>query len=131
MLSERDQCQAIELLSRISCAAYGALQLKRVRPSGPFAARCNLCDADTYPKVKQRAAYPESVQDSQAIFSKLIRLPCFVQSGRQRLVAMVALRRLVVHTVDADFLDIESSSPGQWCIQSLQSSIRELRIAAG
>lgn len=44
---------------------------------------------------------------------------------------MISLRRLVLHCNQAGFLNLETSIPGQWCIQSLNSSIRELRIAAG
>lgn len=45
--------------------------------------------------------------------------------------AMVALRRMARHSTGNEFWDIEKSGPGQWCLQSLQSHIRELRIAAG
>lgn len=44
---------------------------------------------------------------------------------------MVALRRVILHARDAEVLDLEKSVLGQWCLQALQSSLRELRIAAG
>lgn len=44
---------------------------------------------------------------------------------------MIALRRLVVHCENPQFINLETSAPGQWCLQSLNSSIRELRIASG
>lgn len=44
---------------------------------------------------------------------------------------MAAVRRIAKHSVDSDFLDIELSVTAQWCLKSLQSSIRELRVAAG
>lgn len=44
---------------------------------------------------------------------------------------MVALRRIILHARDPEVLDLEKSALGQWCLQALQSSIRELRIAAG
>lgn len=44
---------------------------------------------------------------------------------------MVCLRRLIVHADDQASLDLETSELGKWCLQSLQSSVRELRIAAG
>ncbi len=65
------------------------------------------------------------------MFSNIIKLPSFLESRRLRVVAMVALRRIVRHSQSEDFWDLEKSGPGQWCIQSLHSSIRELRIAAG
>lgn len=53
---------------------------------------------------------------------------------------MMALRRLVHHCEDRDFLDLDRAgpadvavlTPGRWCLQSLiNSSVRELRVAAG
>ena len=44
---------------------------------------------------------------------------------------MIALRRLIWHSDDPELWDLERSLLGQWCLQSLQSSLRELRIAAG
>lgn len=44
---------------------------------------------------------------------------------------MIALRRVVLHSRDPKMLDLEKSILGQWCLQALQSSLRELRIAAG
>lgn len=52
---------------------------------------------------------------------------------------MIGLRRLVNHCEDRNFLDLDRAgsadvallTPGRWCLQSLNSSVRELRIAAG
>lgn len=44
---------------------------------------------------------------------------------------MVALRRVISHSKDSKVLDLEKSILGQWCLQALQSSLRELRITAG
>lgn len=44
---------------------------------------------------------------------------------------MISLKRLIVHTDDPEVFDLETSLLGQWCLKSLQSSMRELRIAAG
>ena len=44
---------------------------------------------------------------------------------------MLALRRIAHHSSDQRFLDLRLPGPGQWCLQSLSSSLRELRIAAG
>ncbi len=65
------------------------------------------------------------------MFSNIVKLPNFLESRRPRVFAMVALRRIARHSTHGEFWDLEKSGPGQWCIQSLHSSIRELRIAAG
>lgn len=43
----------------------------------------------------------------------------------------MALRRYILHSIDPDFLNIQRSSLASWCVRSLKSSIRELRIVAG
>ena len=44
---------------------------------------------------------------------------------------MIGLRRLLNHSDQPDFLDLEASGAGRWCLQSLNSSVRELRMSAG
>lgn len=66
-----------------------------------------------------------------SIFDRILRLPSFLESRRPRVVAMVSLRRILRHSKDPELWDLERSGPGHWCLQSLQSSIRELRLAAG
>ncbi|PHH79154.1 hypothetical protein CDD80_5521 [Ophiocordyceps camponoti-rufipedis] len=127
--SEDRQCLAVELLSRICCAADESFSMD---PE----ARCLICEG-----ARDSGALRPSSSKSEArlVFCKLIRLPKFLESQRPRVVAMIGLRRLVHHCEDGDFLDLERSGfgdvlipgPGQWCLQSLNSSLRELRVAAG
>lgn len=66
------------------------------------------------------------------MFVGIIKLPAFMASRRPRVVAMLSLRRILQHSPDAQFWDLQRPGGlGQWCTQSLQSSIRELRLAAG
>ena len=44
---------------------------------------------------------------------------------------MVALRRYTAHFHNTEFMDLSSSPLGQWCVGSLKSTSRELRISAG
>ncbi|KAL9566383.1 hypothetical protein ACKAV7_009298 [Fusarium commune] len=67
----------------------------------------------------------------EALFTKLIRLPALAESRRPRVAAMLAIRRVILHCEDTELLNLETSGLGQWCLQSLNSSVRELRIAAG
>jgi serine/threonine-protein kinase ATR len=130
-LPDADQCYAIELLSRICCATDETLHVDSLpsRRLGNMACLC--CQIGKTGKAAPNSTGAATKREAQKIFAKLIRLPCFVGSKRPRVIAMMALRRLVFHTNDAEFFDLETSGPGQWCIQSLQSSLRELRIAGG
>lgn len=67
-----------------------------------------------------------------AMFASIIKIPAFLESRRPRVVAMISLRRILQHLPDHQFWDLQRPGGlGQWCTQSLQSSIRELRLAAG
>ena len=65
------------------------------------------------------------------LFIEIIKFPAFLGSMRPRITAMIILRRMARHWRNAELLDLEKSEAGQWCLQSLRSSVRELRIAAG
>jgi serine/threonine-protein kinase ATR len=66
------------------------------------------------------------------MFADIIKLPAFLTSRRPRVVAMISLRRILRHSTDTDLWDLQRAGGlGRWCTQSLQSSIRELRLAAG
>ena len=124
--SRGSQCLALDLLSRIGCVSDGMAEGSL--PSLDCA-KCPVCD------LKRNSKPIKELQDtkyvSRAIFSKLIQTNPFMESRRPRVAAMLALRRLVRHCEDSSFMNLETSGPGQWCLQSLNSSVRELRIAAG
>ena len=70
-------------------------------------------------------------RDSDAMDNHAIRHHNQKNSVEDDVTAMIALRRFAKHCRDVEFLDLEVSVPAQWCLKSLQSSMRELRIAAG
>jgi len=92
---------------------------------------CSFCDYFKIENLPPRCLNLEAKTEAYASLENLVRLPAFRESKRPRIIAMMALRRFAKHSVDPDFLDMEVSKPAFWCFQSLSSSIRELRIAAG
>nr|POF04074.1 protein kinase rad3 [Quercus suber] len=62
--------------------------------------------------------------------SSLIQLPELRQSKKMRVLAMVALKEAAKHSKDPNYVDLAESPSGQFCLGSLHSSLRELRIAA-
>ncbi|KAK4155321.1 hypothetical protein C8A00DRAFT_42044 [Chaetomidium leptoderma] len=126
-----DQCHLIDLISRIPCAADHTLKPRRIGSSATPAFHCSFCSEakpiDTPPEHRHEEAKAVGI----SMFSRVIKLPSFLESRRPRVFAMISLRRLVRHSTNGELWDLEKSVPGQWCLQSLQSSIRELRIAAG
>jgi len=129
-MSQERQCQTLDLLSRICCSADGTLRLRQKTPDLPMQLECLFCsksDGIVPPKCLNRAARDQAI----SCFIAIIRLPGFQEFKRSRVFAMVALRRLAKHSPSLGFLDFETSFPGQWCLDCLRSSIRELRVAAG
>lgn len=118
-------------MSYLFCAAEGTLEIKADGSSGMTRFRCTICSGQESPKKDHDV---DTKLVAFKFFSSLVKLPGFIESKRPRIIAMLALRRVVRHTRrpgELGWWDLETSKPGQWCLQSLNSSIRELRIAAG
>ena len=96
-----------------------------------FQGRCSVCDTTM---VNNRLEHFGDDTNYNAVFTLLIDLLHLIpkeKSRRPRIAVMIAFRRLLLHSNDLDHLEIANSPLGLWCMQSLQSSTRDLRIAAG
>lgn len=88
---------------------------------------CAICD----PEPKADPAVPVQNTGPDELINIFVALVPLVQwSAKARVVAMLALRRLLAHTSTLEHLDISNCAVGEWCLQSLRSSSRELRISA-
>lgn len=123
----------IEMLSRVCCAADGTLTVTRGSEIGEPRTHCLLCDDGARESFTESKCLDMSSKAAAcAMFSSIVKIPAFLESRRPRVVAMICLRRILRHSPDSQFWDLQrAGGPGQWCTQSLQSSIRELRLAAG
>jgi serine/threonine-protein kinase ATR len=131
-LNDADRCKAIEYLGRIPCASSGYLTVTRV--DGKIVkTKCLLCEGMELPDSvgRDEHMWQDISQDAILTFSNLVKSAAFLDSRRPRVLAMLALRRFALHYDDSELLDLEVSYLGQWCLSSLSSSIRELRVAAG
>lgn len=115
------------------CAANGSLFVTRDLDDNISDSKCFLCDRTPPPgSVELDARRCQAVcGDAVVTFTKLIKSPAFAEARQPRVLAMVALKRFTSHFNNPDFKDLSSSPLGQWCVGSLTSSARELRIAAG
>ena len=66
-----------------------------------------------------------------AIFSELFQLLQMPKRRGPRIAAMNALKHLLLHAPSGEHHDLTESIYGQWCLQALRASVRELRVAAG
>ncbi|EGO53602.1 phosphatidyl inositol 3-kinase [Neurospora tetrasperma FGSC 2508] len=129
------QCRVIELISFVPCATDNTLGLEEGRlGSLAFSSaslECAHCSIFGYSAFTQACDDAVTKTTAYKILEKLVKSPGFRDSRRPRVYAMVRLQRMLRHTVLPKFRDLEQSILGQWCVQSLRSSIRELRIGAG
>ena len=90
-----------------------------------------MCDLDNNDMALNKPDTSDQLKKLLLTLSNLIGLPKSQKSRQPRIAAMMALGRVLSHTSDESYLNLATSGMGQWCLQALQSSIRELRIAAG
>lgn len=114
-------CASARTLSHISSCEEQVLEQMK----------CHICDAETGADSKFTAWEGAESEEAFSTIAGLIKLLKNQKYRRPRVGAMLAMRRLLSHTVNVDHLNLTTSPFGQWCLQALHSSIRELRIAAG
>lgn len=119
------------MITHLACAADTTLRLVTKGFASTGSLQCSFC-------LGQIAAKAESTTGSDSLESiaseslaKIVRLDAFRESRRPRIIAVIGLRRMIRHCRKAELWDLEKSVLGQWCLQCLHSSQRELRIAAG
>lgn len=133
-ISEAERCTMVKDLGLLSCALAGSLAEAPVVGSkwgwGPY--KCSYCDAEV---VKSSSTVRPCADDKNIeLFKTLemfLRLDNFQRSVGVRVWAMMSLKRMLNHTRDLMHLSLAQSALGRWCINALQSSKREIRIAAG
>lgn len=130
-LNEADRCKAIKILGQIPCASHGSLTIVHDQGGAIRDSKCSICEGSKPLNIIEETPDRIASQEAILIFSKLVKSAAFLDSRKPRVLAMIALKRFAVHFKNPEFVDLEVSSLGQWCLQSLRSSIRELRLAAG
>lgn len=132
-LTDEDRSRAFEYLGMIPCASNNSLIVTRDDDGRIVKWQCSQCD-DTIPTMPMMLN-PRRCQtvcgEAIPIFAKLVNSQAFLESRQPRILGMIALRKYTAHFHDDSFMDLTSSPLGQWCVGSLNSSTRELRISAG
>jgi serine/threonine-protein kinase ATR len=130
-LNNADRCKSMEYLGQVPCASSGSLTVVHGQAGTIRSLKCAICEGASLTTLTTERPNERVSREAILTFSKLISSSAFLDSRRPRVMAMIALRKFAVHSTDPAFVNLETSSLGQWCLQSLQSSIRELRVAAG
>lgn len=131
-LSDAQQCLLFRDIGRLACQSAYASASGADRPGieTPLPA-CPVCDLDTRAVAHQHPAHLTRLENLLATITDLVKLPEHQKSTLPRVAAMSAAHRVLCHQHPVEKLDLSISAIGQWCLQALQSSLRELRIAAG
>ncbi|KZF22699.1 hypothetical protein L228DRAFT_247070 [Xylona heveae TC161] len=130
-LSEEDKTRALSYMGYVTCAGAGTLKGLGEKKGDLSNGRCSFCDDQPNSKLPRKLWQDSHCDMLLSIVSTIMQTPGFLQSPRERVAAMLSLRRLLSHTPSSSLLDLRQSDFGQWCLKSHFSSLRELRIAAG
>ena len=114
-LSAQQQCRALSLLGSTACQlSAGSIALHG----------CPACDDAGGTQRQTTPAAPELTKTLLAL------IPSIPRDSRARVVAMIVLRQVLLHSPSLNDLRLGPSAAGEWCLQSLRSSSRDLRLAA-
>ena len=126
-LSEADQGIALELLGLTACTECTEIHPKLLKSSSPNSPdACHSCDLDS-PDVDGARKVSSNLELLRTLVALL---PLIQKSVQARTIGLLSLRRLLMHTESVEFLGITHSALGEWCLQSLRSSSRDVRLAA-
>ena len=133
-LSEEDQFSVFFIIGQLSCASAQTLSKSAISHNGQRLNHiCSICDAKiggTRPVSLSLPGNP-GTDELYTAMEGLYRLIQKPKWRNPRIAVMLALRRLLSHSANSVHLDLSKSVLGQWCLQSMRSSLRDLRIAAG
>lgn len=124
--SKHNICSILTQLGHISCAGAGTLKVEERDPS---VTHCSDCDNDlTLQSSPCSFSSPGSDELSKTMQAIVSSLP---ESDKVQTVIMSVMRRLIMHDSHTTKLEINDSIFGHWCLKSMYSPSRELRMAAG
>lgn len=128
-MPEEQQSLLYTYIGNLACASASEVSSRNDGLS--LQLKCCDCDAESRDSTRSTSRVGPDLEEAFSALARLINMPRIQKHRRPRVAAMLALKRLISHTSNMDYLDLAISSFGQWCLQALHSSIRELRVAAG
>ncbi|OQD80500.1 hypothetical protein PENANT_c035G04418 [Penicillium antarcticum] len=127
-LSDPQKIEMLDILGKIACAVTRMLRRKPSDIIEQDTFFCQKCDMEIGPHNDADAEYPE-YGEIWTLFNLI--LPRLTRTPGPRISAMVALRRILMHAPNSNQMYLSTSASGEFCLHSLRSSIRELRVATG
>ena len=130
-LPENSQCLLFVLLGRLACSSAQDVINVRREGHGANQMKCHICDGMRRTDAIMKSPGSSDLKELFNILTAMIKPLKMHKCRRPRVAAMLGLQHLVSHATNTDHLNLTKSSLGQWCLHSLRSSVRELRLAAG
>ncbi|KAJ5763195.1 hypothetical protein N7533_001876 [Penicillium manginii] len=129
-LSEPQKSEILETVGKLSCALTGNLVQRHSEIISRELLFCEACDGG---QQKQEAEYGGQSEEEFGHLWEIVNfiLPKLTRTPGPRIAAMIALRRILMHSTNLNQMQLSTSTSGEFCLHSLRSSIRELRIATG
>ncbi|KAF2867552.1 protein kinase rad3 [Massariosphaeria phaeospora] len=133
--SEKEQCELLSAFAKLACAGTGCLNTVSGNDGHWMSLSCKLCDF-SHPHERNQTVYwnngdyGEDWKDAIATMLNITQEENFLDSSKPRVYMALAIRRVFNHISDADYLNLNMCSLGQWLLGSLNRSLRELKIAA-
>lgn len=115
-------------MGRLSCAMTGSLS-KRALGLSEDMLFCHICDHKASGTGVGSFAQLYGFESLWEAFASI--LPRLPRSSEVRVTAVTALRRALFHNPSSSRMHLASSSFGEFCLHSLRSSVREVRVATG
>ena len=132
-LSDTDQCLVFLRIGQLACSRGEIANDELVEKADSFvrSVGCPSCDEGQANSARDLSS--DSILQSQlmSLFECLLQLPQLHRRKRSSVMAMTALKRLLMHNSALKSQDLTGSICGQWCIRALQNPVRDIRIAAG
>ncbi|PYI12112.1 hypothetical protein BO78DRAFT_392787 [Aspergillus sclerotiicarbonarius CBS 121057] len=127
-LAEQEKCNLLNVLHSIPCALSGNLvDVTGVDLENTFI--CRICDSEDHDlNSESESRCLNSYELCEILDYILSRL---TRAANLRIAAAVALRRTLMHTSGMAYMQLTSSVFREFCLNSLRSSVRELRLITG
>lgn len=127
-MSQTVQCELLSKLGRVGCAGDGTLTVEQLGDLFGTEYRCSICD-DAKTQGEEKIWKSSQFDELRKVAAELV--PHLQRSAKPRVAGMIALRHILMHDPNDEHVRLASSPFGEWCLHSLRSSIRELRLVAG
>ena len=128
-LEEALQSRFVSELGLLACSSGGTLISMTENEDSPYV--CSTCDGVAIEDTKPSGDKADELDDVLKVLESIIEAPKFQRLRQPRVAAAMSLCRILRHASSESALDLSASKTNQWCLNALQSSVRELRIAAG